>query len=185
MKIVVLSSYRTGSTAFCNALSKMYSIKNYDEYFHRDKTHTDFDTVKSKGYVIKIMPDQIIEPYFTELIQSSLVYGIYRIDVVKQIASYFISIQRNVWHNKHNSDTEKYEISFDPAHVGLVAKQILEFNKDYEEKLRPLCSKEFIYENIQPVLKISDFNRYNKPVNYQELIDTIQILVNKENENIQ
>jgi len=162
----------------------MYSIKNYDEYFHRDRTHADFDTVKSKGYVIKIMPDQIIEPYFTELIQSSLVYGIYRIDVVKQIASYFISMHRNVWHNKNSNDTEKYEISFDPAHVRLVAKQILEFNKDYEEKLRPLCSKEFIYENIQPVLKISDFNRYNKPVNYQELIDTIQILVNKENENI-
>lgn len=184
MKIVVLSSYRTGSTAFCNALAKMYKVKNYDEYFHRNKLQNNFDTIKEGSYVIKIMPDQIIEPQFSELIKSSTVYGIYRRNVIQQIASYFISIQRNVWHNQNNTDTEFYQIDYEDSQLRAVTNQMLTFNKDYEEKLRPLCIKEYIYEDIQTVLRLSDYKKYNRPSNYEELIAAIGTMVNNSYENI-
>lgn len=184
MKIVVLSSYRTGSTAFCNALAKLYKVKNYDEYFHRDKLQNNFDTIKESNYIIKIMPDQIVEPQFSELIESSTVCGIYRRDVVQQIASYFISIQRNVWHNQNNTDTECYQIDYNQGQLKSVVNQILMFNKDYEKKLRPLCTKEYVYEDSQTLLRISDYKKYNRPSNYEELITAIETLVNNSHENL-
>jgi LPS sulfotransferase NodH len=178
MKIVVLANYRTGSTAFCHLLSRMYRIPNFSELLQRDKTQDDYNKVNFDQYVIKIMPDQVFEPIFSELIKSSVVYGLYRRDMVQQITSYFVASQRNVWQNYDYADRESYSIDYNIEQLTAVVNRIVNLNKDYEEKMKPLCVKEYVYEDIQPLLQASAFKRYNKPTNYEDLFTTVKKLVN-------
>jgi hypothetical protein len=184
MKIVLLSNYRSGSSAFCNVLSKMFKVPNFGELLC-DRSQYDYKKINFDKYVIKIMPDHEFHPLFSELIKSSVVYGLYRRDAVQQITSYYISSQRNVWHNKNYTDTESYNIEYDVEKVKTLVNRVLTLRKDYEEKMKPLCIKEFVYEDIQPLLQVSDYKKYNKPSNYEELTETIKKLVNSNYEIIQ
>lgn len=180
-KIIVLASYRTGSTALCNVLAETHNVKNYDEYFHFDKSIENYESVKNNGFVIKIMPDQIIEPYFNELISSAThVYGIYRNDVIYQIASYIVSAATNVWHNKNLSDTrESYKIDISNKMYHIAIERILKNNKMYNTIFKPLCHKEFVYEDIKSTLLSSSSicSVLKKPSNYDDLIDHLKSIL--------
>lgn len=184
MKIVVLANYRTGSTAFCHTLSKMHRIPNLSELLQRDKTQDDYNKINFDSYVVKIMPDQVFEPIFSELIKTSVVYGLYRRDIVEQITSYFVSTQRNVWQNFNYADKETYSIDYNIEQLTAAVNRIVNLNKDYKEKMKPLCVKEYVFEDIQPLLRASGFKRYNRPTNYEELLATVKQLVNNNYENI-
>ncbi len=176
--IVVLASYRTGSTALCDVLSKTHKVINLDEYFHYKKyiryTHKGFPY--NEGYVIKIMPDQVIEPLFSQLIKQSEVYGIYRKNIVEQIASYYI-VMKNIkkWHNKKGDKlTDDYEIEYDVKELKRVMNQVPFYNRLYQEQFKHLCHKEFAYEDIRGnLLKSSSYDVYKKPTNYDFLITKI------------
>lgn len=174
-KIIVLASYRTGSTALCDVLSKQFKAKNHDEFFHACRNQRGYDTIKLYNYIIKIMPDQVMEPYFSELIKISKIYGIYRKDIVAQIASYFIAMKRNVWHNIKFQDTENYELPYEEQNLETVSKRITDLNETYKNIFRPLCHVEFAYEDIeQSLLKVSNYKVYNKPKNYNDIINSIK-----------
>jgi hypothetical protein len=78
-----------------------------------------------------------------------------------------------------------YTPGFDVEKVKTLVNRVLTLRKDYEEKMKPLCIKEFVYEDIQHLLQGSDYKKYNKPSNYEELTETIKKLVNSNYEIIQ
>jgi hypothetical protein len=41
-----------------------------------------------------------------------------------------------------------------------------------------------VYEDIQTVLRLSDYKKYNRPSNYEDLIAAIETLVNNSHENV-
>ena len=131
---------------------------------------------------MKIMPDQIVEPHFSKLIPKCIVYGLYRKDLIKQIASYYLALGRDEWHIKKDTSTCNYELHLDHPHqkylMWVAVNHIQNSNRNYEKLFRPLVTKEFIYEDIRRTyLKNSDFDIYNKPKNYKEILHRIERLV--------
>ena len=189
-KIIVLASYRTGSTAFCDTLAKSHNIKNYDEHFHSRrliKSIENYELVKNSSFVIKIMPDQIAEPYFSDLINSAThVYGIHRKDVIQQIASWIIAITRNIWHSRiENFDNiVEYEIPIDRKQIEQQTKKILKLNEYYDKVFKPLCHKEYVYEDIKSSLSTSSCLVLNKPKNYNLLINSINEIIKERKKDV-
>lgn len=180
-KIVILSSYRTGSTALCDALSVSHNIKlNYGEYFHNNNiSKTDelskFEIIKNNSFIIKITPDQVVQPYFDQLINCATnVYGIYRRNIVKQIASYYISSITNIWARQRTEHHGVHKIPINEEMLDVVIRRVLTFNDYYEKHFRPLCSFEYVYEEIcNSTLTIARFSIADKPNNYHTLMEKI------------
>jgi len=177
-KIVVLTSYRSGSTAFCDILSQQCQVPNYDEWFH--DAHPDqwlnFKKLNlDQGYVVKIMPDQIRKP-FKSLIKNSLVLGLYRRDVISQLTSYFICHQTGRWHIKKNQSQQDYELTDYQGQIPILVENLLKINQIYWDTFKPLCHKEYIYEDLmnQQFFKKTNFDYYPKPKNYNKVKQKIQ-----------
>lgn len=172
-RFVVLASYRTGSTSLSNVLAKQNNVKNYDELFHRLNTHFNYNKLRTSDYIVKIMPDQIVEPYFTDIIRQSKIIGITRQNIAEQICSYFIALKTRYWHSKfHNIDLQ--DVEFSPHELQTSIDSIVKFNEDYQKNFKPLCEIEYIYEDIKDtLLKNSDYVSLTKPKNYQEILSAI------------
>lgn len=174
--IVVLASYRTGSTSFCNILSKKYVIYNHDEYFHDHWSRRRFwekfniDDLIRKGYVIKIMPDQIRQPYFDQLVKSSVVYGIFRRNFTDQLTSYIISSRGPYWqHQRKGKDRSSYSLKNNYRNsIGHHYDYLKRFNEIFHREFRPLCHMCYAYEDLveSKFFEESDYEISNHPVNY-------------------
>jgi LPS sulfotransferase NodH len=172
--VVIFTSYRTGSTALCDFISKKYNLTNFDEVFHN---HIELQQRRKKflnyqgKFVIKIMPDQITnenKELIVKLIKECFIIKLTRTDVIKQIASFYICCETNKWHYKVPEITSNYKINiynndylFD--HI-ISTNQQLE-NLDYGYDL------ELAYEDLE--ITNTDYKIYNKPTNYVELIEMV------------
>jgi len=105
MKILVLSTYRTGSTQFCKQLAMQHGIDNLDEYFH-ESVHPAMRSKRidslqnTDNWVVKLMPfhDQCADqdnvrpnPLLTLLAHADKVYCIMRKDLNAQVRSYWLT----------------------------------------------------------------------------------------------
>lgn len=176
MKIVVLASFRTGSTALSDLFSKIYKCENFREFFnikYYNNFH-DFPLTK-KSWVIKIMADQIIEPYFSNIIANSdKIYGIYRKDVIAQIASFLIANKTNQFHFDKNQPKLFNVIQYTDFELESYIQFIQQSNQQYNLLLKPLCSVEYVYEDCKNFLNISKFRESDRPFNYQDIIESIR-----------
>lgn len=175
-KIAVLTTYRTGSTAFCDLLSKQHDLENLDEHFHYMRVG---NYPARKNIVVKVMPNQVVQPEFDTLLKESYaVYGLYRKNLVKQVASYFLCISTGTWHIRKDEPKKEYSIDFkDRKQQGLLIssiKYIKKYNDLYVNLFRPVVQKEFFYEDVCSLLKDSDYDVYSKPKNYDELLEQLK-----------
>jgi LPS sulfotransferase NodH len=175
--VVIFTSYRTGSTALCDYISKKYKLTNFDEVFHgmvpdRTKRFLDY-----KGnYVIKIMPDQITDRYgsfkygslLKKIVNESFIIKLTRADVVKQIASFYICCETDKWHYKVPELISDYKINI--HNTDYPFDYIMSNNRQLEN-LEYCYDLVLTYEDLE--ITNTDYKIYNKPTNYTELIEMI------------
>lgn len=185
--ITILASFRTGSTALSDKLIVEHTIKrNLGEHYHVVKqqkpgfAYRPWEAHPHASLIIKVMPNQIIEPYFTELMnRSDYIFGIYRKNLVEQIASYYIAYCTDEWGCYGPSFFDNgTAITFDPDKLSYTIEAVLGFNKTYAEFFRPLCHQEFVYEEIKSSLLPDGTHRINtKPSNYKELCEKVKSML--------
>lgn len=181
--IAVLTNYRTGSSAVCDWLGKKRGIPNYRELFHRAHSTIQFETYKHAEHcVLKIMPDQFVEPYWSDISERFVLLGLYRKDLAKQAASYYIAGQLQDHEYTKNSKTrEIYHVPINIKSIEDTCYVILEYHKEYL-KHRPLLTAEVAYEDIEHELDITDWLVHPKPTNYFSILDICQRYLNKVHE---
>lgn len=182
--LVVLASYRTGSTALCDLLAKKYMIKNFDEVYHlRFPWRTkQFNIWRARNYktIIKIMPDQMPPHKEQEKIfADAFVIGITRRDVVAQIASFYICHITQHWHDFKNNIAKNYIIDIDKFELENQVRHIVNMNSQYQLLAQQHCMIQYYYEDIKDKLLDSDFITYHKPANYDEICQTVGTVLSK------
>ena len=175
--VVIFASYRTGSTALCDYISKKYKLANFDEVFHNNVPERTARFLDYKGnYVIKIMPDQITDKYgsfkhsslLKKIVDDSFLIKLTRTDIIKQIASFYICCATDKWHYKVPELTSDYKINI--------------YNHDYPfdfiistnrqlENLGYCYDLSLVYEDLE--ITNTEYKIYNKPTNYIELLEMI------------
>lgn len=179
-RIVVLSSYRTGSTAFCDILARHNQLTNHDEYFHdhqdQKKIWSTVDItqlINKSNYVIKIMPDQIREPQFSALLQRSWVLGIHRRNFLEQLVSYVICQQTQHWrHQQRGQIVSPYLWADNPQNsIEHLCDQLTQLNNKFWQELRPLCHMVYAYEDLvdSGFFRKSQFVQNQKPENHDQV----------------
>lgn len=176
--ILVLSNYRTGSTALCEYLSNHTNLINLDEIFHRLNNHNEFEKYKNSKIIVKIQPDQIDNIYWNYLIESCFIIGLIRKDIVAQIASLYICDITQHWHDQKNKKNKKYNVDIDIDKIENQCRYIINMNLCYN-KLKHLTKIELVYENIVPLLGTTSFSPYTRPENYNEIIEKIKVFLRK------
>jgi len=171
--IVVYANYRTGSTAFCDFLSKETGLVNYDEIFHSNIPFKKQYLTQSPS-IFKIMPDHMVTAEFTDLVSNGFKIGIKRRSLVNQIASYYICHMTKIWHYKQDDifNNDLYDIEIIDNELVNVIRYILELNDTYNTSSIQK-DIEFYYEDILDIFSKSKYFRYKKPSNYQVLLERI------------
>ena len=161
--VVIFASYRTGSTALCDYISKKYKLANFDEVFHDNVPERTARFLDYKGnYVIKIMPNQITDKYSSllkKIVDDSFLIKLTRTDVIKQIASFYICCETDKWHYKVLELTSDYPFDF-----------IISINRQLEN-LGYCYDLSLAYEDLE--ITNTEYKIYNKPTNYIELLEMI------------
>lgn len=175
--IAVVTNYRTGSTALCDYLSNYMNVQNFDEAFHNGSNVETYKNYQSAKYcVLKIMQDQIVEPYWTDIKDRFLLVGLYRKDLAAQAASWYISMRSKRYHTTvDNLPRDVYKVSAQINNIEDACQKIYDYNISYQ-KQRLLFDVEFAYEDIE-----NDFNRKNtryirhdRPKNYDKILNICQ-----------
>lgn len=167
--IVVLASYRTGSSVFCDIIAMKYTFKNIHEVFHPSNPRDYYDKFQNYLCVIKIMPDHFYHPKVASVIKNSYVIGISRKNVCAQIASFYISSTNRVWQYFRGQTTDQYTIPIDRPKLQHAFNYITKINSEYRKLADQHCKQEFYYEDIQQEFQNSDIVCYPKPSNYKEI----------------
>lgn len=138
---LVLSTYRSGSTYFCEKLAEKYSALCLDEWFHplhtREKGWRNlFRVLYTHGnFVVKVMPDQIpkFESGFPEassisqiIMVADTIHVLARKDFNAQCISSYVASKTNDWHGTWEGKVD------------------IEVGRDYEELHVPWCKKNII-----------------------------------------
>jgi LPS sulfotransferase NodH len=176
--VVVLSNYRSGSTAFCDVVAQRYGLKNLGEAFHRFKNQKHYEQSRGARNLVKIMTDQIDHPEFENIMSKSFVIGLSRRDVLAQISSLYISDLSGIWHRDRGA-YNNYEIKIDRDRILNVTRYVLDLRERYE-RMRDRCNVQLEYEDILDDLKQSRIGIYHKPQNHQELLTQIQQILEQD-----
>lgn len=170
--IVVLSSYRTGSTALCRLLSTSFNLLNLGELFHRINDPAIYGDYKKQPCVVKIQADQLVHPCWEDLTSNAYIIGLTRRSLLDQIGSFYCCHTTGVWHRYSGSTRQEYEIKWTKDDLEDQCRYIMEINKKYQD-LRHICAQEFKYEDICDELQCSGMEKMIPPSNYTQLRETI------------
>jgi len=193
--IMVITNYRTGSTAFCEYLALKFNLVNCDEVFSPSDSQCLYDNVQNKNIILKVMPDHNFEKYFQDLLEKCVVIGLIRQNIFEQIASMAIasfndlyhvvkpnSIQQNVFDSTNFlkfpevfTDDYVYPISTDKLENHI--RYILDLWIEYYSKFHQHTNFLFYYEDIKTELSSVKYEVYPKPTNYKSLIENIYTIV--------
>jgi hypothetical protein len=180
--VMILGSYRSGSTALGSFLAKKLNSKYFEEPYHwnddiRAKWSDFFKYKKdNKNYVWKLFPDHIplVDSEREECFQtwsSSYVIKLLRKNIAKQITSWIISMKTDVWNDTKVIQIPTVDIDDDFIKY-CVHKQLL--NLDYLDGIKENSySVQLYYEDILNLLNKSDFKPTAKPENYNEVLSKV------------
>lgn len=178
--IMVLANYRTGSTAFCNLLSKQTGYKNLDEFFHPLANHLNFEKLYQDKIIVKIMQDHNATEHWQHMIDNFLNIGLVRRNRVAQICSLYICHMTGVWHEKKEFfERDTYHVKISTDDLENQCRYIIDQHLAYL-RLRHHCEIEIFYEDLQSNFSLSDYKRYPKPCNYDEIDQLVRSFLQQE-----
>jgi len=174
--VMILSSPRTGSTLLANVLSNRYTNLALFSEPDANNTMDRFNeyAATSDQYILKFhlkhlfkFPKDVIKKVINH---DAFLIRIRRKNIVDQIVSNYIELNRNVWHYKI-ADIEKYKeelIEINDSTINLAINSILNFNKKLDE-LDIKYDLDIYYEDLIQQLDNNDTIVTPKPKNYNEL----------------
>ena len=185
LPIIILGTARTGSSVLTNHLALKYpKLKVWSEPDLDPETLSNFiEYAKSKDdYIIKILVGSL-QQYPIWFIRLKLLgkachlIKIKRSSLIEQLASYYIALDRDIWHY-YIPEFNKWKDSITPINIDKeIIKYIINVIKTDIEKLEPfLCDETIFYEDIKDQLFASDL-KTPKPINYIDLLKTIEDLL--------
>lgn len=171
--IVVLANYRTGSTAFCDIISKETGLLNLDEVFHPSTHERKYGIYSNVPCVIKIMPDHFNHPLIEHLLSTSLIIGLNRKNKIAQITSFYICHMTQRWHYSSDTPIKNYTVDIDKSEVENQVRYINSMNFKFEKLANQYCIERYYYEDVKSQLAESRFVIYQKPDNYNEIYNFV------------
>lgn len=186
--VLILSTPRTGSTALGSYILNTFNLKYYfcepDTAYNEVDKHNFFrnffksNAFKKKNYVIKFhLSKYKDEPndVYKYLLESNDVFKIRikRRNIIKQIASFYISLDQDKWSYKEDDDLSKeYKIAINKRKIKDVSEHVLKEIKGITETDIKI-DLDLYYEDL-PVMTGIPFYKTPQPSNYQELCLEIQ-----------
>lgn len=188
--IVVLSSYRTGSTAFCDWAAKQTNFTNFDEAFLTADRVLEFLNFRNKHdtFIVKAMYQQItphVKEFVDSIIDQCTVIRLRRRDVFAQIISYYIASIQDNWHRIEEpiknrflkvipDEDFKAEVAIDLDELKNCAFGILSNN--YGLATIPYkIDMDLVYEDIG--ILSSSYKLLPQTANKQQIKDALQMLI--------
>lgn len=134
--IVIVSGFRTGSTALGKYLSNRYNIHFFSEPFQNKNVHI-YDEYKKnyiskilkneKKFVLKFMPCQISDfnNYSDMLLEENYKIRLSRDNKVDQIASLYVAEKRNIFFKLKNDIVKSFTVPIDLKFLSLIVQIVL------------------------------------------------------------
>ena len=182
--IVIFATYRTGSTALCEAISYKLGYKNFAEAFHTVPATGNLEgiTAYSEGihqnYVFKVMPNQYTK--HREQIDH-ISHGCYRIrlqreDVASQIASLYIARASKQWHQTKNNPCSTQPIEINPTMMQRCCTQTLIMNNTLRKMENFDFDLELTTEQLGAI-KNPTYEVRDKPANHNEILELARDMI--------
>jgi hypothetical protein len=183
MKILLLSSERSGSTSFQEYLCNKNNIKNYLEPFEifqnkkftKNNEYSIINTIsilyKDNDYGIKIQMSQLNDGYIKFIInelQIDNVMVLIRKDFIKQCLSHQLSDYTLKWHNSQLNPKNNIIHHDSIKNKKFIAEEKYFINQEiYNKRLLNYGCKIYFYEDL-----INEFNTTNmKKLNKENIIE--------------
>jgi len=173
--VVILSNYRTGSSALALKLSSDNSVPCFVEPHVNSERQAAFFSVYGKHdkYIVKFMPDQLsLFSAYKDLLESDCyLIKLQRKNIVEQIASFYLALIRDKWWTKENDVETDY---FIPIKTDLI-KQSCERILTTETLLNNYNSvNQTLYYEDLGIFEDIDRKHSLKPKNMNRLLDVIK-----------
>ena len=186
--VLIYTSYRTGSTPLCDTIASQLGRKNFDEAYHHTlflERHEEYMEYKKTNidFVFKIMPDQITEDNKEDV--GAMFAQCYRIrlvrqDIVSQIASWYISVVTDFWHQTNEKQMTQSTVPINKEYILSCCHRILWNNEQVANFPAEVFDVNINYENI-PGGIYSTYQPRNRPDNYDEILQLVeQTLIDNE-----
>jgi len=180
--IVIFASYRTGSTALCEAISHKLGYKNFAEAFHivpstgNLKGITAYSEGINQNYVFKVMPNQYTKhrEQIDNILHKCYCIRLQREDVAKQIASLYIARATTQWHQTIDNPCSTQPIEINPIMMKKCCVQTLIMNntlkkmQDFDLEL----TTEQLGTIQSPTYEVRD-----KPANHNEILELARDMI--------
>lgn len=174
--VIVLSQYRSGSTALCNFLGKKFKLKDFGEIFHVDTAKSkqqeylnSFNTIPS---VIKIPGnniDQIPKNILKNIWSKSFTIRLTRKNFLLQSISWYSANATDCWTSLNLE--KNYLVPILPRSVTDKWIKNLHFQNHYIQSLIDRIDLECCYEDLN--LTESSYKKISKPLNYDRVYDHV------------
>lgn len=182
--ILLLSNYRTGSSAMAGIIGKKYNLKVFREPHSNPVELAElalYIQIGRTDYIIKFMPDYIEQIQEYNHIYNSSCYKIKltRRDKIAQITSYYIASVTNRWNNWKKEKEDPYHIDVNDTLIDSAIERI--FNVDALLD-KSECAEHMIYEDVDLTNPI--MNKLLPPTNYAELYSYVATRINHKYETL-
>lgn len=188
MPVLILSSYRSGSTALMQVIGERLNYRTFGEPWHwnvdiREKC-SEFFTYKKTNtdYVWKLMPDHLPKEsaHLEECLAdwgNSYVIRLLRRDIAQQITSWIISMKTDVWNSTQIKQIPHVDIEDDyieySVNKHLISLDALQFTKTTSHIT-------LYYEDILDLLVESTYKPTAKPKNYNEVLSKVTTILKQQ-----
>jgi hypothetical protein len=181
--ILLVSSPRTGSTAYGSMLGKKYNINFYSEPFMiESQFNLDSKILEEKiPYIIKLHARDFEKHRKVNFIELDNFYTIRirRKNLVDQVASMYVAEIRNKWHYNSESEIKKFIGQVVPLNYQMISRmtritQMSNLILDHFDKIYNFrFDEEVYYEDLTFIETLKTV----PPVNYEELKDLIRDII--------
>lgn len=173
--LVMLATYRTGSTAFLELVARHHGLTNLDEALHPTKS-TNWFKLQYRSYsAIKIMPDHVSHPDSNRLLNDSYVISISRRDVVAQITSLYIAGITQMWHRKSSDHpSQSYTVKLERDIMENEIRYITKMNQEQNDLIKKFSTCHFYYEDLLECLSSTSFRPMYSPSNHEQIYQWIK-----------
>jgi hypothetical protein len=180
--VIVMTSFRTGGTALTNLISKLTNKKQVGELFldrefvKSTEGLTFINDGKAVGKIESVRIDSH-KDFYESALSKCFIIGLYRKDVVQQITSFYVAEKIDKWLYYTDENYSPTYVPIDESEILHACRFIIDANKLLSKFLSD-CDAMVFYEDI-----VNDLNQIPtikgiKPINYNEILQTVERLIN-------
>jgi len=199
--VIIGTAPRCGSTPYAHLLEQKMGIPSFHEPWNKRLIESSSDyneklfienpfmqkqnfieymklRSSSNRYIVKIFFADIEHrcPYHPEL-KIGYKIGLFRRNVVDQIASYYIAEGRKKFHDNINDSPKNYTISIDPQSISAIIYRVT--NANYSLENCQILDKKIYYEDIDFSELKSIYRKTLQPLNLEDLKNKIKEIMNE------